>query len=259
MSARPGRQRLALLAAGGSLLLAAGCEDPSRTPPPVPEGAIPAGTSIGSGGVHGRVTFTGEAPEQERIDMASDASCARDHGGAATRETLVVNEEGELKNAFVHVSSGLGDRVFAPPAGHVTLDQRGCVYRPHVVGVQVGQPLEIINSDPTLHNVHAEAEKNKGFNFGMSVQGQKAIRYFHQPEVMVRIKCDVHPWMATLVGVSPHPFFAVTDEEGAFRIEGLPAGEYTIEVWHETLGPRSATVTLGEAESREIDFRYEGS
>ena len=256
MNDRFGRVPPAILAV--AFLLAAGCEDPTRTPPPVPEGATPAGSVIGDGAIRGRVTFEGEAPEPEPINMASDATCMRDHG-APTRETLVVSAEGYLKNAFVHVSSGLEGRVFAPPSAPVTLNQQGCVYRPHMAGVQVGQPLEIINSDPTLHNVHAVAEVNKGFNFGMSVEGQKAIRYFHQPEIAVRIRCDVHPWMAALVGVSPHPFFAVTDAEGSFGIDGLPAGEYTIEVWHETLGRQSTEVTLGDGEAREVDFRYEGS
>lgn len=238
--------------------LALSCAGPSQEPPPVPTGAIPAGTTVGSASIQGRVLFTGEAPEPETISMRSDAGCARHGGEGNTKEDLVVASDGAVKNAFVHVASGLGDRAFAPPSEPVTLDQRGCIYRPHVTGVQVGQPLKILNSDPTLHNVHTVSESNKPFNFGMSVEGQQAVRYFHNPEIMVRAKCDVHPWMSSYIGVVAHPFFAVTGEDGSYELAGLPAGTYEIEVWHEKLGTLSATVTLSDDEAREVPFAFPG-
>ena len=158
--------------------------------------------------------------------------------------------------AFVQIVSGLGDRKFAPPAEPVALDQRGCVYYPRVVGVQTGQPLLLINSDPTLHNVHTASSANKPFNFGMSVQGQKATRYFQHEETMIKAKCDVHPWMAAWIGVSPHPFFAVTGEDGRFAIAGLPPGTYDIEAWQETLGRQRMTVTLAEGEAVSANFTF---
>ncbi|HET9481900.1 MAG TPA: carboxypeptidase regulatory-like domain-containing protein, partial [Candidatus Polarisedimenticolia bacterium] len=236
--------------------LAACGQDPSRTPPQVAADAVPAGTQLGSGSVAGRVRFTGVAPEPEPIAMGSDAACSRKHDGPARREDLVVSPDGGVANAFVRIASGLPDRPFAPPSTPVRLDQRGCVYRPHVVALQAGQPLLIVNSDPTLHNVHAIATDNPGFNFGMSVEGQQVTRYFHHPEVMVKLKCDVHPWMAAWIGVVDHPYHAVTGPDGGFALTGLPAGEYAVEVWHETLGTATRTVAVVEGARQEIEFSF---
>ena len=141
-----------------------------------------------------------------------------------------------LQNAFVYVKDGLGDRTFQAPKTPVVLDQRGCKYIPHVFGAQVGQPVIILNSDPTLHNVHAVPKANTEFNFGQSIKGMKTTRMFDKPEVMVPFRCDVHGWMAAYGGIVSHPFFAVTKADGSFEIKGLPAGTYTLEVWHERLG-----------------------
>ena len=217
---------------------------------------MPAGTAVGDATISGRVGYHGAPPAPQAIDMASDAACHKSRQGDPHREDLLVGPGGGLRNVFVHVASGLEDRAFAPPSVPVTLDQRGCVYTPHVVGLQVGQPLLLINSDPTLHNVHTASQQNAPFNFGMSVQGQRAERYFHHPEVMIKAKCDVHPWMSSYIGVVAHPFFAVTGDDGAFVLRGLPAGSYTVEAWHETLGRQAQTVTLAAAEGREISFAF---
>src|SRR5262245_1707505 len=157
--------------------VALSCSEPAQKAPPVPADAIPAGTVLGQASISGRVNYTGPPVTPQPINMASDATCRHKHDGDPTKEDLVVGSGGGLAYAFVHVSSGLGPRPFAPPAVAVTLDQRGCTYHPHVVGLQVGQPLLILNSDPTLHNVHTLSQANKPFNFGMSVEGQKATRY----------------------------------------------------------------------------------
>ncbi len=221
----------------------------------MPEGAIPAGATIGEASIEGTVRYTMTPPPPRAIiDMQSDAAC---HGGKGTqRENLIVGPDGGVANVFVAVVSGLGERVFAPPAEPARLEQLGCTYRPHVLGVQVGQPLEILNADPTLHNVHAVTSINPAFNFGMSVQGQTATKYFSHPELMVHLKCDVHPWMGAWVGVTGHPFFQVTGPDGAFRIEGLPAGTFVVELRHETLGTRRRTVTLAPGEQGVIDVSW---
>jgi plastocyanin len=239
-------------------LTAARCAEAPTQAPAVPADAIPAGTAVGTASIEGRVTYTGAVPAPETLRTDSDAACRHNQEGPVLRENLVVGPDGGLRDAFVHVASGLGDRVFAPPQEPVTLDQRGCSYRPHVVGVQVGQPLRVLNSDPTLHNVHTVSKENRSFNFGMPVQGQESKRFFTRPEVMVKAKCDVHPWMSAFIGVSGHPFFQVTGPDGAFALRGLPAGTYEVEVWHESLGPRRETVTLGEGESRTLQFVYPG-
>ena len=237
-------------------LALARCGDSVNEPPAVPANAIPAGTVVGTASIEGRVLFTGKAPAQEPIRTDSDAACRHKQEQAPVRDNLVVGPDGGVSGSFVHIASGLGDRVFSPSKDPVTLDQRGCTYRPHVIGVQVGQPVRVVNSDPTLHNVHTMSKGNRPFNFGMPVEGQQVTKFFTHPEVMVKAKCDVHPWMGAWIGVSPHPFFQVTGADGAFALRGLPAGTYEIEVWHESLGARRETVTLQDGETRALTFTY---
>jgi hypothetical protein len=126
------------------------------------------------------------------------------------------------------------------------------MYDPHVFGMQANQPLKILNSDETLHNVHSLPEKSTQFNLAMPFKGMELTKKFSKPEVMVKIKCDVHPWMAAYVGVLDHPFFAVSAADGAFQMPKLPAGTYTIEAWHEKFGTQTQTVALGEGETEVI-------
>jgi plastocyanin len=175
--------------------------------------------------------------------MDSDPLCKPDPA-APTSEALLVGPGGGLQNVFVYVKDGLGARTYATPTTPVRLDQRGCRYVPHVFGVQVGQTVQIANSDPTLHNVHAVPAANREFNFGQPATVPPAPRVFDKPEVMVPFRCDVHSWMNAYAGVLPHPFFAVTPADGTFEIKGLPPGSYTIEAWHEQLGTQTQSVTV---------------
>ncbi|MBI4000033.1 MAG: carboxypeptidase regulatory-like domain-containing protein [Candidatus Omnitrophica bacterium] len=143
------------------------------------------------------------------------------------------------------------------PTIPITLDQKGCQYHPHVLGVQVGQPFEMVNSDPTLHNIHSLAEKSAQFNLGMPIENMRLKKKFENPEIMVKLKCDVHPWMSAYIGVLSHPFFSVSGSDGAFEIKDLPAGEYTIEAWHEKYGTQTQKITVGE-ESATADFTFNG-
>jgi plastocyanin len=171
------------------------------------------------------------------------------------KEEIVVGAGNGLANVFVYVKEGVSG-TYPAPATPVVLDQKGCAYRPHVFGVMTGQPIDILNSDDTLHNVHAIPEVNKAFNQGMPVPGSKVSKSFTKPEVMVRIKCDVHGWMSSWAGVLPHPFFAVSGEDGSFTIKGLPAGTYVIEAWHEKLGTQTQKVTVGENEAKSAAFAF---
>ncbi|MEK7729065.1 MAG: carboxypeptidase regulatory-like domain-containing protein [candidate division KSB1 bacterium] len=172
-------------------------------------------------------------------------------------EDFVVNANATLRHVFVYISSSFGARQFSFPQDSVILDQHGCRYLPHVFGIQVGQPLVLLNSDSTFHNVFAAAKVNRPFNLGMTLSVRKLTRKFDQPEVMVPLRCNVHPWMAAYAGVLAHPFFSVTDADGVFRLGKLPAGEYQITAWHERLGVLQQGVTVGEAESKEVSFKYE--
>jgi hypothetical protein len=244
-----------LRVAAASLFLGMILSCAEEQPPPPPPGAIPAGEVIGSAEVTGRVVFSGEAPPPESINMSSDSICSV-RGKGQTREDLIVSTDGELKNVFVHITDGLGERIFAPPESMVELNQDGCTYRPHVIGVQVNQYVELINSDPTLHNVNAQPESSKGFNVGMPVQRMRIKKFFESPEVMVPLRCDLHNWMSAYVGVVAHPFFDVTEENGMFSLAGLPAGIYTVRAWHETLGSMEQQVDVADGETREIAFEF---
>ncbi len=206
-----------------------------------------------AGNIAGRILFEGTPPKPTPIKMGSDPYC--DKQGAAVTETVVVNGDGGLKNVFVYVKDGLGNLRFPVPSSPVVLDQKGCRYVPHVFGVQVGQPVEIVNSDPTLHNIHALAEANREFNMGQPAPA-KDIHTFSTREVMVLFKCDVHRWMTAYGGVLDHPFYSVTTDDGRFELKGLPPGTYTIEAWHETLGTATQTVTIGEKETKDVPFSF---
>ena len=254
---RLSKLRFCLALAAG--LLAGGCggSEPARvalTPPADAKRVDPAT----AGSVSGRVTFEGPAPENPSVKLDSDPACAREHPNGLRLDTVLVTNGG-LEHVFVYVKDGLGNYYFETPTTPVTLDQKGCNYTPHVFGVRAGQPIEIVNSDATLHNVNAAAKVNQGFNLGQPIQGMKNTKVFTAPEVMVRIKCDVHSWMTAYAGVLTHPYFAVTANGGAFELEGLPPGTYTIEAWHEKLGTQTQNVTLGEKETKAIGFAFKVS
>jgi hypothetical protein len=187
--------------------------------------------------VSGTVKFDGPVPAvKSNKDVLKDQNCARFHADAPAMENLVVDAAGGVKWAFVYVKAGLGAREFAPPAQPVLIDQVGCTYAPHVFGIMAGQPLDVRNGDPLLHNVHAlPMGGNKEFNRGQPVQGQVDRFKFTTPEIGLLIKCEVHPWMRTWANVVDNPYFAVTDAAGKFEIKNLPPGTYKLGIWHEGL------------------------
>ncbi|MEW6512264.1 MAG: carboxypeptidase regulatory-like domain-containing protein [Bacteroidota bacterium] len=208
-----------------------------------------------AGDVMGKVSFEGTAPKAARLMMNADPVCMRAHKGPVFGEEVVVNSNGTLKNVLVYVKEGLGSRKFEAPAGKVEFDQEGCVYTPHVVGIQTGQELEVVNSDPTLHNVHSLSKENPQFNIAQPKKGMKLTKKFEKPEVF-KVKCEVHTWMGAYIGVFNHPFFAVTGPDGSFTLKKLPAGEYTIETWHEKYGTQTMKVKVGATGETKADFKY---
>jgi len=221
-------------------LMAPGCGGGST-----PERPAATAKADGPGSITGKVTFDGEPPVRTPIKMAADPNCKP--GPEAMSETTIVSADKGLKNVFVYVKDGLGNAVYETPTKSILLDQVGCRYEPHVFGVFVGQPVEIKNSDPTLHNVHAIPKSNAEFNFGQ--QNDKApafTKMFDKPEIGVSFRCDVHGWMRAYANVVTNPFFAVTKDDGSFEIKGLPAGTYTIEAWHEKLGTQTQKVTISD-------------
>jgi plastocyanin len=214
-------------------------------------------TSAMAGDITGKVAFEGQAPAPARLRMDADKVCAKAHTSPVTGEEVVVNKNGTLKNVLVYVKEGLGTKKYDLPKEKVVLDQIGCIYKPHVLGIMVGQELEVLNSDPTLHNVHSLSKLNPQFNQAMPMKGMKLNKKFDKVETF-KVKCEVHPWMGAYIGVFNHPFFAVTDENGNYTLKGLPAGEYTIETWHEKYGTQTLKVSVGASEKKTADFKYAG-
>ena len=207
--------------------------------------------------IRGTITFQGTAPVAERVKMDADPVCQQQHATPVSSEEVVVNSNGTLKNVFVYVKDG-AKGPFAAPTTRVALTQSGCWYTPHVFGIQAGQPLEIVNDDATLHNVNAKPTMNQPFNVAQPVKGMKTTKKFDKPEVMVKFKCNVHPWMNAYAGVVDSPFFSVSGADGTFTITGLSAGTYTIEAWHEKYGAQTQTVTVGSGDTQSIAFTFKG-
>ena len=233
------------------LVTTAGCA--GSTPPPPPTGGGKTVDPATTGTLSGRAVFTGAPPAIATLTMTTDKACVAGAGPNPQSDAVLIAKDGGLKNVFVHVKEGLDPAYsFDIPTTPAVLDQKGCIYTPRVIGVRAGQSLEVLNSDETLHNVHALPMKNQEFNTTL----KKVSRTFTVPEVMLRFKCDVHPWMAAYVGVVAHPYFAVTDATGAFEIKGLPPGTYTVEAWHEKFGPKTATVTIDPKGAQTATFSF---
>ncbi len=218
-------------------------------------GAAASVAPLGNGTISGVVNFSGSVPANPTIDMGEEPECVEKHGGSPIDPVVVVND-GKLANAFIRVVGGLPAGPYPMPAAPATLNQDGCLYQPRVVGVMVGQTLEIQNSDPLLHNIKAVPTENRGFNISQPREGMSTSRTFTTPEIMVPMECNVHGWMNAYVGVVEHPYFARSGEGGTFTIAGLPAGTYQLEAWHETLGTQTGEATIGPDGTATVEFTF---
>lgn len=221
-----------------------------------PEGGQAAAVApLGTATISGVVNFQGTPPANPPIDMSEEAECAAKYPGQP-HDPVVKVTNGKLANVFVRITAGVPAGPYPRPAAPAVIDQVGCLYHPRVLGVMVNQPLEIRNSDPLSHNIKAVPKVNRGFNVSQPQAGMKTERVFTQPEIMIPFECSVHGWMHAWVGVVEHPYFATSGEDGTFTITGLPAGTYTLEAWHETLGTKTAQVTVTEGGSASVTFTY---
>lgn len=211
-----------------------------------------------AGVVKGKAGFKGVPPKSGQIKMNADPKCLAQHPGGFINEDVVVDKNGGLANVFVYVKDGLGGKTFPTPTeSKVVFDQKGCWYHPHVLGIQANQTLEILNSDPTMHNVNAMAKKSPPFNASMPANVKPMQKKFTKPEIMVKIKCNVHPWMAAYAGVVDHPYYAVSGKDGSFEIKDLPGGKYVVEAWHEKFGTSTQEVTVVDDKPINLTFSFE--
>ncbi len=213
-------------------------------------------TCMADAALIGTVKYEGELPKRKEIKMGADPVCLTKHKDTVFTSSVEVGEDNGLANVFVHVVNGLPKKKYDPPAEPAVLDQKGCMYSPHVMGVMVGQTLEVLNPDGTLHNVHGSPKINKKFNLAMPKFRKKLKRTFDKAEFMFKVKCDVHPWMGAWIAVMDHPYFGVSNIEGSFEIADLPDGEYEIEAWHEKLGTQKQKVTVSGGKAEPLEFTF---
>jgi plastocyanin len=216
------------------------------------------GVAVAASTVNGTVTFDGKAPALKPLSVEAEPVCHKKHGGKpAPNEALVLGPGNTMANILVFVSKGLpAGKTFPVPKTSVTLDQDGCVYKPHVMGIMVGQTYRILNSDGILHNIHTLPKVNPAFNRGQPATVKEMTTTFPKPENVFQVKCDVHPWMSAYIGVFTHPFFAVTGPDGKFSLPNLDAGTYEITAWHERLGTQSASITVAANETKAQNFKF---
>lgn len=213
--------------------------------------------------ISGKVVFKGDVEKYKRskLDTTKDPNCAKAKPDGIGTENVVINKKTDpttLRNVLVTIKSGLGDKAFPARKEPVTITQVGCRYEPHVVALQEGETLKVLNGDETNHNIHFLPKVNQEHNFSQPKKDtEKGMELKLVAEDIFKVKCDVHPWMGAYVGVFKHPFFSVTGEEGTFEIKGMPPGKYVIEAWHEELGAKTMEVEVSTGDKKTVDFTFE--
>jgi hypothetical protein len=227
----------------------------ASAPSAAPTAAAPAVADAAT--ITGTVKFAGTAPTMPTIQMNADPYCQSQHASAPAKdEEVVVGPGGELANVIVYVKNAPAGNTTTTPA---VIDQHGCQYHPHVQAVEVNQPIQIKNSDATLHNIHAMPVVNSAFNEGQPVQGMVSTKHFDKAEITpFKIKCDVHGWMKSFMVVLPHPYHSVSGMDGKYTIGNLPPGSYTLVFWHEKYGSQEQNITVAPKESKTVDFSFKG-
>ncbi len=235
-----------------ALLLAAGCK--SKTAP-APQATLATIDWSTAGTIQGTIHYAGTPPKPILIDMSQDPAC--NLGPPNSTEGVVANKGG-FANVFVYVKGGLEGKTYAPPSQPIMMDQKGCRYVPHVIGVMAGQPVSFTNSDPTAHNIDIAptVAGNPPVNFSQAPGPGSDQRTFPKPELMMPVRCAMHPWMQGFINVAANPFYAVSDATGHYVIRGVPPGTYTLAADQETMGEKTVTVTVGPKQTVTQDFTY---
>lgn len=204
----------------------------------------------------GTIVYAGARPAVKPIDMSDDPACVHAHHGRPYDESLMVGAKNGLGNVFLYIDSGLEGKRFEVPTTPVVMNQAGCWFEPRVVGIEVGQAMNVVNSDPVTHNIHPMAQVNREWNHSQGPGDPPIVRHFTQPEIMIPVKCNIHNWMHAHIGVVDHPYFAVSASDGSFTIPNLPPGTYTLEVWHDHLPTQEQQVTVPAHGNAKINFNF---
>jgi plastocyanin len=245
---------IAIVGCGGSKT-----EAPSQPAATTPAAAKTVDAST-AGSITGTVNLDGAAPTSRPINMSAEPYCAKAHSTPIVPPEVVIGEKGALANVVIFVKDGLGaDYTFDTPKGAVTLDQKGCMYEPHVVGMMAGQGIAVKNDDQTTHNIHPAPKDNVEWNQSQPPGAAPIEKSFARAELAIPVKCNVHPWMKSYIFVFKHPYYAVTTKDGKFELKGLPPGTYTITAWQEKYGSVDQTVTIGAKESKPVSFTFKAN
>jgi len=204
----------------------------------------------------GTVKLDGPPPKGKPINMAKEPICMKAHPTPALTEEVVVGANGMLQNVIVYVSEGLPNSNFSPPSEPAKIEQKGCLYHPHVIAVQANQKLQVVNNDSTSHNIHPLPRNNREWNRSQPPGMPPFEETFAREEIAIPVKCNVHPWMRGYIAVFKHPYFSVTGPSGNFNLKKLPAGNYTIAAWHEKYGTITQTVSVAAGETKTLDFVF---
>ena len=259
---RFGMYSLALGAFAVSITGCGGGKPESTETTSAPAAGAPAGKTVDpatAGEVSGAVKLDGAAPKMKAINMAAEPACSKARTSPAMSEEVVTGEGGALANVVVYVKSGLEGYSFPAATTPVKIDQQGCQYHPHVIGLQVGQNLDVVNDDQTTHNIHPIPKENREWNESQPPGAAPIEKSFAREEIAIPVKCNVHPWMKAYMAVLPNPYFQVTDKDGKFDLKNLPPGNYTLTAWHELYGTSDQTVTIGAKETKTVTFTFKAT
>ena len=230
-------------------------------------GSAPAANAAGkpvdaatAASITGIIKLDGTPPKMKNINMAAEPNCAKEHAAApAMTEDVLAGDNGTLQNVFVYLKGDFSQYNLPVPTTPAVIDQKGCQYHPHVVGMMAGQPLNVINSDMTTHNIHPVPKNNREWNESQPPGAPPIMQSFAREEIAIPVKCNVHPWMKAWIAVDSSPYFQVTGKDGSFTIQNVPPGTYTLTAWHETYGPMEQSVTVGPSEKKTVDLTYKAT
>jgi plastocyanin len=248
-----GLAAVALCTAAGRTVTAP--RPPSHNAPSSPStgGAPPDATSAT---LTGTVRLDGTPPHAVKINMSAEPICAKAHPEGVVPQDVVTGENNAFANVVVYISKGLEGKTFEAPTQSAHIEQKGCLYEPHVLAIQATQKLEVLNADSTTHNIHPIPQNNREWNRSQPPGSAPLEESFGREEISIPVKCNIHPWMKSYIAVFKHPYFAVTDKSGSFTLQGLPPGEYTVQAWQEKYGTVTQTITVGAHETKNVNFVF---